>query len=132
MGRSLQKQDARKGPQDREKAISVAYLRLLGANQTDAGSANGVSRDTVSKWESCSWWPEIQAEATNRWLSGLDAKAMRTLESEMDGPLALKVLERRMPALAPPTQKTELTGRDGKPIPTSIEVVFGVPEESDD
>lgn len=125
MGRKRKNTDQVSGPKDREKAISVAYLRLLGATQTESAEAAGCSVDSIHRWEGCEWWPEIQAEAMDRWLHGLKAKAMKGLETNLgaDGNLSLKVLERMVPPLAPATQKTDLT-TDGKPIPTSLEVVF--------
>ena len=116
--------DPVKGPRDREKAISVAYLRLTGATQEEAGNVNGLRRETVGQWESCSWWPEIVAEASRRWLSGIEAKARkgldRGLDRDEDGNLSLKVLERRVPGLAPATQKI---GSDHD-RPVILKVVF--------
>ena len=98
-----------KAPQDRDKALSVAYLRLTGDTQEQAAKATGVSRMTVQRWESTDWWPEIVAEASRRWLSGLEAKARKVLHDGLDPALSLKVLERRMPELAPATQKVDQT-----------------------
>ena len=119
------------GPQDRDKAISVAYLRLTGARQTEAAESAGISADTVSRWENSDWWPEIIAEASKRWLSGLEAKARLVLQNGMDANIALKVLERRLPELAPATQKTDLTSA-GQPLPTSVRVVLVKPEPVDE
>lgn len=90
-------------PRNRETALSVAYLRLLGSTQTEAASATGVDARTVGRWESSSWWAGVKREAADRWLAGLASKARRGLEREVekDGSLALKVLERLEPALAP-------------------------------
>lgn len=90
-------------PRDREKALSVAYLRYLGATQTEAAEAAGVDRSTVQRWESCSWWAEIQVEAQSRWLAGLAGKARVGLERGVltDPAISLRVLERLMPELAP-------------------------------
>ena len=88
-------------PKDRDKALSAAYLRILGHTQTEAESGAGCAERTVRQWESCSWWPEILAEAESRWLSGLMSKARGTLLRDMDANLALKILERRIPELAP-------------------------------
>ena len=95
-------------PRDREVALSVAYLRVIGSTQVDAAKAAGVDPRTVGRWESCSWWPEIVAEASRRWLSGLEARARQVLYDGMDPILALKVLERRLPELAPATQNLNL------------------------
>ena len=102
------KPNATRGPQDREKAISVAYLRLTGSLQTEAAEAVGVHHDTIGRWEKQDWWPEVVAEASKRWLSGLDAKARRVLMAGMDASIALKVLERRVTELAPAAQNLNL------------------------
>jgi len=119
------------GPQDRDKAISVAYLRLTGALQTEAAEAVGVHHDTIGRWEKADWWPEIVAEASKRWLSGLEAKARLVLQAGMDASIALKILERRLPELAPATQRTDLTSA-GQPIPTSVRVILVKPDPADD
>ena len=96
--------DPVQAPRDPDKAVSAALLRLLGASQADAAGAAGVGERTLRQWETCSWWPEILAEASRRWLDGLAAKARKGLEGavQVDGRLALNVLERLEPALAPP------------------------------
>ena len=101
-------------PQDRDKAVSVALLRLLGASQEAAAEAAGAGERTVRQWETCSWWPEMLAEASRRWLAGLAAKARKGLERgvEEDGRLALKVLERLEPALAPPKVRAVVENLD--------------------
>jgi len=90
-------------PRDREKALSAALLRHLGATQVEAANATGVDPRTLGRWEACSWWPAVAREAADRWLAGLAAKARKGLEGavETDGRLALSVLERLEPALAP-------------------------------
>ena len=100
-------------PRDRDKALSVAYLRTLGASQEEAARATGVDARTVGRWESCSWWPEVLTEAAERWLAGAIGKARKALLDALDEPdglLALKVLERVVPELAPASQRMELRG----------------------
>ena len=91
-------------PRNRDKAVSAALLRLLGASQVEAAKAAGVGERTLRGWEACSWWAEVLADASRRWLDGLAAKARVGLEGAVadDGRLALSVLERLEPALAPP------------------------------
>ena len=98
-------------PNDREKAISAAFLRHVGATQVDAASAAGVDRRTLQRWEQSSWWPDVQRDAADRWLSGLAAQCRRGLEAavEDDGRLALSVLERLEPALAPARHRVALS-----------------------
>ena len=98
-------------PHDREKALSCAYLRHVGHTQEAAAKATGVDRRTVQRWESSDFWPDIKREASDRWLSGLAAQCRRGLEAAVadDGRLALAVLERLEPALAPARQRVGLS-----------------------
>ena len=101
------------GPRNHETAMSVAYLRTLGSTQEEAAKAAGVDRRTVQRWERSSWWPDIQRVAEDRWLAGTVGKARSALLQALeqpDGPLALRILERVVPALAPPSQRVELSG----------------------
>ena len=103
-------------PRNRETALSVAYLRTLGSTQEEAALAAGVDRRTVQRWEGSSWWPEVLCEASNRWLSGVVGRARHALLlalAEPDGHLALKVLERTVPQLAP-TERVANTGAIAK------------------
>ena len=99
-----QSADPVRGPRDRETALSVAYLRRLGSTQEEAALAAGVDRRTVQRWEGSTWWPEVMQAACDRWLKGVVGLArhaqMKAL-AEPDGNLALKVLERTVPQLAP-------------------------------
>ena len=111
-----QSADPVRGPRDREAALSVAYLRTLGSTQEEAALAAGVDRRTVQRWEGSSWWPEVLYEASNRWLSGVVGRARHALLralAEPDGHLALKVLERTVPQLAP-TERVANTGAIAK------------------
>ena len=112
--RMSQSTDPVQGPRDRETALSVAYLRTLGSTQEEAALAAGVDRRTVQRWEGSSWWPEVRREAADRWLSGVVGRArhalLRALD-EPDGHLALKVLERTVPQLAP-TERVANTGTE--------------------
>lgn len=98
-------------PQDWDKVLSAAYLRLTGETQEAVATAIGCARQTISVWEGSPFWPNAVHEATERWLSGLREKAMKGLETGVgkDGKLALDVLERLMPELSPATQRFELT-----------------------
>lgn len=107
--------DPVKKPTDRDKCVSVAYLRLIGATQEQAAESVGVGVRSIYDWERCSWWGDVVSEASRRWLVGIEARARQKLSEDMDGNLALKILERRLPELAPATQKTDLTS-GGEPI----------------
>lgn len=118
-------------PRSHDNAVSVAYLRIMGRSQVYAAEAVGVSTDAIQRWEASSWWPEILAEASSRWLAGLEAKARTTLLSGLDPTLSLKVLERRMPELAPATTRTDVT-TDGKPLDSLTIRYVDTPNPDDD
>lgn len=92
------------------KIVTVAAHRILGASREAAAAACQVSPQAVVRWEKSPWWGLAQQEAREQWLQTLAGKARRGLENHVqsDGHLALKVLERVDPALAPPTQHVEL------------------------
>ncbi|MEX2530699.1 MAG: hypothetical protein WD960_07995 [Gemmatimonadota bacterium] len=110
--------DPVEAPRDREKAVAAAFLRILGASQADAAGAAGVGERTLRGWEGCSWWPDVLADASRRWLDGLAAKARKGLEDavQVDGRLALSVLERMEPALAPPKLRAQIETLDMKEL----------------
>lgn len=108
------------GPADHDKALSVAYLRMLDATQPEAAAAAGCSERTVRNWEASSWWPEIQREAEEKWLSGIVAQARKLFEDEMDLSHAFKVLERRVPGLAPPTTTSNLNLRTPEGVQVAV------------
>jgi len=114
--RMSQSTDPVQGPRDRETALSVAYLRTLGSTQEEAALAAGVDRRTVQRWEGSSWWPGVMQAACDRWLKGVVGLArhalMRALD-EPDGRLALQILERVIPQLAP-TERVANTGAIAK------------------
>ena len=100
--RMSQSTDRVKGPRDRERALSVAYMRTLGSTQEEAALAAGVDRRTVQRWEGSSWWSEVRREAADRWLSGVVGRARHALLralGEPDGNLARKGRERTVPEL---------------------------------
>lgn len=103
-------------PRDWDKAVSGAYLILTGSTQGDAAEAVGVHRDTFNRWANSDWWHEALGEAATRWLSGLEAKARKVLAENLDATLSLKILERRLPDLAPPTLNTRVIGDPGQPV----------------
>lgn len=71
-------------PMDWDKAISVALLRSLGQTQDAAAEGAGVSERTVCAWEKSAWWPDAQAEAHQRWLSGAVEKAKIAIYDAME------------------------------------------------
>lgn len=89
-------------PSDRDKAVSVAYFRALGATQEAAAEAAGVSERTVRAWEASPWWPDAHREAVERWRTDLSAASRKSLLDAVksDGDLALKALERLDPRMS--------------------------------
>jgi hypothetical protein len=128
-------EDDTQAPHDWDKAVSVAYLRLQGASQEAAGNAGGVTRDTVGRWESCSWWPDALAEASRRWLSGLAVNVRNSLvkltDSKAPEPATVRfAAERIIPGLEPPTNRTDVTS-GGQPLPDSLTIRYIDPREDD-
>jgi DNA-binding CsgD family transcriptional regulator len=102
-------------PHNWEKAVSVAYLRSTGDTQEEAATSVGVSERTVRGWEASSWWPDAVAVAHQRWLQGCDQKARSALskalsDSDHYAPTARWWADRRIPELAPPKTRSEITG----------------------
>lgn len=97
--------DLVKKPQSWDKAVSAAYFRIQGAPQRVAAEAAGCGARTLRAWEASPWWPEAQREAATRWRTKLAEASRRTLIKAVRGgraDLALSVLERVDPSLAPP------------------------------
>lgn len=119
--------DEVQAPKDRDRALSVAYLRLTGSSQEEAATAAGVGERTVARWETCSWWPGFLDEAGDRWLAGVKARArkalIRILDASDPDPATVRFsLERLLPGFEPPKVKAELSGVDGDAIAMQVEV----------
>ena len=100
-----------------EKCVLAAYLRMMGATQADAARAVGRSLRTISGWESLKdQWAWALEEARKRWLIDLThasrAALLGTIK-EGNGMLALQVLERIDPELAPAKQRLDVELSDG-------------------
>ncbi len=52
-----EKLDVVKRPQSWDKAVSVAYLRLLSWSQEGAAKAAGIGVRTLRRYEISDWWP---------------------------------------------------------------------------
>ncbi len=114
-------------PQNRDKALAAAYLRLLGGTLDQSADGAGCARRQIVEWETCSWWPELQAEARQRWLRDGDARTMRGLLKALGDPreyaqAAKWWADRRIPELKPPKLQTELTGKDGEKFEQVIKI----------
>ncbi len=102
-----EKIDVVKKPQSWDKAVSVAYLRLLGLSQKKAAKGVGIGERTLARWELSEWWPTACREAVDRWMQQLEIEARSTVMQvvkEGDVATAWKVLERIDKRLAPPRQ----------------------------
>jgi hypothetical protein len=102
-------------PKQWEKWVLYAYLRMLGATQKDAASAVGRKKRTCQVWEEHrALYAQARDEARQRWLGDVVDTARATLLKSLRdgaGELALKVLERIDPALAPPAQRLKHEGQ---------------------
>ncbi len=94
-------------PQNWDKAVSVAYLRLLGLSQKRAAKGAGIGERTLARWELSDWWPEACGEAVDRWMQQLAIECRTTIMAAVkagDVVTAVKMLERIDKRLAPPRQ----------------------------
>ena len=102
-----EKLDVVRKPHNWDKAVSVAYLRLLGLSQKKAAKGAGIGERTLARWELSEWWPLACAEAVDRWMQQVEIEARSTVMQavkEGDVATAWKVLERINRRLAPPRQ----------------------------
>jgi len=103
-----EKLDIVKKPQNWDKAVSVAYLRLLGLSQKNAAKGAGIGERTLARWELSEWWPDACAEAVDRWMQQLEIECRSTIMAAVksgDVATAVKMLERIDKRLAPPRQQ---------------------------
>ena len=103
-----EKIDVVEKPQNWEKSVSVAYLRLLGLSQKKAAKGAGIGERTLARWELSAWWPDACREAVDRWMQQVEIEARTTVMAaikEGDVATAWKVLERIDKRLAPPRQQ---------------------------
>jgi len=104
--------DMQRRPLNWEKWLMAAHLRRLGATQGAAARSAGVGRRTLIRWEADPRWGAAKVESIRLWGDALDDAARRRLlvtlqKREDSGELALKVLERTDPRLAPAKQRVE-------------------------
>ena len=100
-----------------EKRVLVAYLRMLGATQREAGQAVSRHERRIREWEADDTWPLAREEARTRWLRELTdaarATLLRTIQDGTQGFLALQVLERLDPSLAPAKHQVDVSVEGG-------------------
>jgi sulfur carrier protein ThiS len=96
-----------------EKRVIAAYLRMLGHSQKAVAAAVNRNVRTIRNWENeTATWTQARDEAAARWLSDLVDAARGTVLTAVQGgdaALALSILERRLPELAPPKSRVELS-----------------------
>ncbi len=95
-------------PHNWDKAVSVAYLRLLGLSQKKAAKGAGIGERTLARYELSEWWPEACREAVDRWMQQLAIECRTTIMAAVksgDVATAVKMLERIDKRLAPPRQQ---------------------------
>ena len=103
-----EKLDVVKKPHSWDKAVSAAYLRLLGLSQRKAARCAGIGERTLARYELSEWWPEACGEAIDRWMKQLEIECRTTIMAaikEGDVATALKILERIDKRLAPSRQQ---------------------------
>jgi hypothetical protein len=102
-------------PKQWEKWVLYAYLRMLGTTQKDAATAVGRQKRTCQEWEEHrTLYAAAKEEAKQRWLGDVIDTARGTLLKSLregNAELALKILERVDPALAPPAQRLKHEGQ---------------------
>lgn len=95
-----------------EKRVLAAYLRMCGMSQKDAGAAILRSVRTLRRWEADQpIWTRARQEAARRWLDDVTDAARKTVLDAVragDAEIGFKILERRVPELAPPKTRVEI------------------------
>jgi hypothetical protein len=110
-------------PNDWDKAVFAAYLRLIGETQKSAARIAGVGKRTLERWEMSEFWHDACEEAArDRWLKHLVTRARMSLTKNIDadGNLALKIVERMDERLLPPAQRLEHSGPQGGPLEVAV------------
>lgn len=106
-----QSSEGRDLPQNWDKWVSAAYLRMLDNTQEATAKGVGVSLRTIQRWESEKEdWERARREAASRWLSDATDAARRAFLGSLklgNADLAKWLLERVDEALLPPKQRVE-------------------------
>lgn len=96
-----------------EKRVLAAYLRMCGHSQKEVAAEICRTDRTIRFWEAETFtWQAAREEASRRWLNDLVDAARGTVIAAVragDAEIGLKVLERTIPALAPPKTRVEVT-----------------------
>ena len=105
-------------PRHWEKRVAAAYFRMLGYTQAATGTTVGRSERTIQDWEADKpTWALAREEARQRWLGNVTDAArvtlLTTLKDANQGFLALQVLERLDPDLAPAKQQVDVNLHGG-------------------
>ena len=99
-----------------DKWLLAAYFRQVGLSQLRVSKLVGTSKSTIEKWEHTpDKWVRACNEARVKWLEGITIDARMALAEELKdksnkgrGRLALDLLERVDPDLAPATRRIEM------------------------
>ncbi len=124
-------------PRRWEQGISCAYHRLIGFTIAESAKRAGVGKRTLDRWLKADWWPDACAEASSRWLGHVEERSRAQLVKGVeagDTSIALKIIERLVPELAPPSVSTiHHAGPDGGPVRiTEITLEYPNPKEGED
>lgn len=110
-------------PNDHDKWMRAAYLRVLGATQGEAAEAVSVTERTIRRWEADPGWAEVRREAVERWACEVDDAARRrvlqAIRDEEDTATARWWLERTDPSLQ----------RDESPLNQVLQIFRELPTE---
>jgi hypothetical protein len=123
-------------PRSWSKALSAAYLRMIGLSQSDAAKSAGVGERTLARWEASPFWQGARAEARERWLrAAVDAARARVLshlQHSVDSVETAKwLLERTDVTLRPfePMTEEEMSRRLEQVVEVIVAFTDEFPEE---
>ena len=98
-------------PQKMDVVVAACVLRMHGLTQAEAADKVGMSERSLRKYESCSWWPQVQEYAYDEELDAtrIAARAAfhRLLKAD-DGPTVRFALERLIAEFAPPATRANV------------------------
>jgi len=129
MPKKNRKRGGARGPQNWDKVVSAAYLRLLGEPNVDAAKAVGCGERNLRVWQKKPYWKQAVEQARSRWLQGVESGAMRGITEGLSDPQEYATMsrwaaERVIPEMSPPKQRQEHSGPGGGPIQATAEVVI--------
>jgi len=106
-----------------ERHILAAYMRVIvGASIDSVAGIVGCSASSVTRMAAHPSWEACIAEAEERWVVDMQAQSRAVLQDSIEGSgreaanNAKWFLERTVTRLAPPAQRTQVTGASGGPL----------------